>query len=151
MKTINIVIWILVIIAVVLGAIYLVMRSNVPATPAVNSATPPASSTGMPQTSVSPTNIPQTSVSPVANAAQPSVASVTIQNFSFQPTPLTVPAGTTVTWTNMDSVNHQIKSTTFNSAPLAQGQTYSFTFSAVGTYDYSCAIHPSMHGQIIVR
>jgi plastocyanin len=45
---------------------------------------------------------------------------------------------------------HQIKSATFNSSPLSQGQTFQFTFSSVGSYDYSCAIHPSMLGKIIV-
>ena len=76
---------------------------------------------------------------------------VSIVNFSFQPTPLTVTVGTTVVWTNNDSVPHQIKSDTFNSNPLSQGQTFSFTFQTAGTYDYSCAIHPAMHGQIIVK
>lgn len=77
-------------------------------------------------------------------------ATVTIQNFSFTPTPLTIKAGTTVTWTNNDPMPHQIKSATFNSSPLSQGQTFQFTFSSVGSYDYSCAIHPSMLGKIIV-
>lgn len=77
-------------------------------------------------------------------------ASVSIKNFAFNPTPLTVKVGTTVTWTNNDSMPHQIKSDTFNSAPLNNGQIFSFTFSAAGQYSYSCAIHPSMHGQITV-
>ncbi len=77
-------------------------------------------------------------------------ASVSIQNFAFNPTPLNIKAGTTVTWTNNDSVPHQIKADTFNSAALTNGQTFSFTFSVAGTYNYSCAIHPSMHGQIVV-
>lgn len=76
---------------------------------------------------------------------------VNISNFSFQPTPLDIPVGTTVVWTNNDSVMHQIKSDTFNSQPLSQGDTFSFTFQTAGTYDYSCAIHPSMKGQIVVQ
>lgn len=77
--------------------------------------------------------------------------SIDIQNFSFNPATLTVKMGDTVTWTNNDSANHQIKSDTFNSAPLSNGQTYSFTFKTAGTYNYSCAIHPSMTGTIIVQ
>jgi plastocyanin len=77
-------------------------------------------------------------------------ASVSIKNFAFNPTPLTIKAGTTVTWTNNDLMQHKIKSNTFNSDALSNGQTFQFTFSAVGEYSYSCAIHPSMHGQIIV-
>ncbi len=76
---------------------------------------------------------------------------VNIQNFAFSPATLTVAKGTTVTWINNDSVNHQIKSDTFNSAPLLTGQNYSFTFDNAGTFNYSCAIHPSMTGKIIVK
>lgn len=83
----------------------------------------------------------------------PSVESntVNIQNFSFIPATLTVKKGATVTWTNNDSAPHQIKSTTFNSSQMSNGQNFSFTFNAAGTFDYSCAIHPSMLGKIIVE
>jgi len=77
-------------------------------------------------------------------------ASVSIKNFAFNPTPLTVKVGTTITWINSDSMAHQIKSATFNSVALSNGQNFQFTFSTVGEYDYSCAIHPSMLGKIIV-
>jgi plastocyanin len=76
---------------------------------------------------------------------------IDIQNFSFNPSILTVKTGSTVTWTNHDSVNHQIKSDTFGSNPLSTNQTYSFTFTTAGTYNYFCAIHPSMTGTIIVQ
>jgi plastocyanin len=76
---------------------------------------------------------------------------VTIQNFAFNPASLTVKAGTTVTWTNMDSTIHRIKSATFNSSDLNQGDTFQFQFNTPGTYNYSCAIHPSMQGTITVQ
>ncbi len=76
---------------------------------------------------------------------------VNIQNFTFNPGTLTVKKGTTVTWTNNDPAQHQIKSATFNSGQLSKGQSFSFTFSDAGTFDYSCAIHPSMLGKIIVE
>lgn len=76
---------------------------------------------------------------------------INIQNFAFSPATLTVKKGTTVTWTNNDSAPHQIKSATFNSSQLGKGQTFSFTFNDSGTFDYSCAIHPSMLGKIIVE
>lgn len=76
---------------------------------------------------------------------------ISIQNFAFNPAALTVKVGDTVTWTNNDSVLHQIKSDTFNSNQLSKGQSYSFTFQTAGTFDYSCAIHPTMKGQIIVQ
>ena len=78
-------------------------------------------------------------------------ASINIQNFAFNPVALTVKKGATVTWTNSDSVPHQIRSATFNSSQLSQGQTFSFTFNDAGNFDYSCAIHPSMTGKIIVE
>ena len=76
---------------------------------------------------------------------------ISIKNFAFNPGTLTVPVGTTVTWTNEDSTNHQIKSATFNSAVLSNGATFSFKFDQAGSFDYSCAIHPSMTGKIIVQ
>lgn len=78
-------------------------------------------------------------------------AMVSIRNFAFDPAELTVKAGTAVVWTNYDAVTHQIKSGTFNSQPLGNGETFRFTFDTPGTYEYSCAIHPSMKGKIIVE
>lgn len=76
---------------------------------------------------------------------------VTIQNFAFNPGTLTVKQGTKVTWTNQDSATHKIKSATFNSGDLHQGDTFAFTFNTKGSFDYSCAIHPSMTGKIVVE
>jgi plastocyanin len=76
---------------------------------------------------------------------------IEIQNFAFNPATVTIKVGDRLIWTNNDSAQHQIKSDTFNSDPLSKGQTFSFTFKTAGTYDYSCAIHPSMKGQIIVQ
>jgi len=76
---------------------------------------------------------------------------VTIQNFAFSPATLTIKAGTTVTWTNNDSATHTIKSNAFNSGNLTTGDKFQFTFSNPGTYAYSCGIHPSMQGTIIVQ
>ncbi len=76
---------------------------------------------------------------------------VVINNFAFSPQVLTVKQGTTVTWVNQDTVAHSIKSATFNSQSLNQGETFSFTFNTKGTFDYSCGIHPSMTGQIVVE
>lgn len=76
---------------------------------------------------------------------------VNIKNFSFNPEILKVKKGATVTWTNNDPAQHQIKSATFNSGQLSKGQSFSFTFNDAGTFDYLCAIHPSMVGKIIVE
>jgi len=94
------------------------------------------------------------SSSPVkGQPTQPQAAdnAILIKNFAFSPASLTIKVGTTVTWTNQDSANHTIKSSSFNSGSLAVGDKFQFTFTSPGTYSYSCGIHPSMQGTIIVQ
>jgi amicyanin len=91
-----------------------------------------------------------------AQTASPGGTAITIKNFAFDPPALSVKAGTTVTWTNQDSVPHTIASDTgspvsFSSESLAPGSSYSFTFTQAGTYTYHCSIHPSMKGTVIVQ
>jgi len=80
--------------------------------------------------------------------------SVAIDNFAFSPASITIKKGTTVIWTNKDSATHTVTENDGQKGPdsgnLAQGKTYSFTFDAVGTYKYHCAIHPDMTGTITV-
>lgn len=79
---------------------------------------------------------------------------VKIDNFSFSPSPLTVPVGSTVTWTNQDDVPHNVRSSegqTLKSPVLDTDQKFSFTFTKAGTYQYFCAIHPKMTGKVIVQ
>jgi plastocyanin len=85
------------------------------------------------------------------NGAAPMAASVTISGFSFQPGTVTVAKGATVTWTNQDPVAHTVTGADFDSGSVEQGKTYSHVFDKAGTYDYHCAIHPSMKGTIIVQ
>jgi plastocyanin len=78
---------------------------------------------------------------------------VKIDNFSFGPGTLTVPVGTTVTWTNRDDIPHTVVSTdgAFKSKVLDTDEKFSFTFSKAGTYPYFCSIHPKMTGKVIVQ
>ncbi len=80
-------------------------------------------------------------------------AEVKIDNFSFGPAALTVPVGTTVTWTNRDDIPHTVVSTdgVFKSKALDTDDKFSFVFSKPGTYSYFCSIHPKMTGQVIVQ
>jgi plastocyanin len=84
-----------------------------------------------------------------------STMEVKIDNFSFGPVELTVPVGTTVTWTNRDDIPHTVVSTddpkTFKSKVLDTDEKFSFTFSKAGTYPYFCSIHPKMTGKVIVQ
>jgi plastocyanin len=78
---------------------------------------------------------------------------VTIDNFSFSPATLTVPRGTTVTWTNQDDMVHTVTAAdrAFSSTGLEAGDTYAHTFTAPGTYTYFCALHPRMTATVIVQ
>jgi len=78
---------------------------------------------------------------------------VVIDNFAFKPATLTVKAGTKVTWINHDDVPHTATSTDkrFNSGTLDTDGQFSFVFTDPGTYDYFCALHPKMTGQITVK
>jgi plastocyanin len=80
---------------------------------------------------------------------------VRIDNFAFAPRSLTVTAGTKVTWVNRDDVPHTATSSAkpraFDSRTLDTDDRFSHTFTTPGVYDYFCAIHPNMTGQIIVK
>jgi len=81
----------------------------------------------------------------------PKTFDVTIVNFSFSPTEITIKAGDTVTWTNQESAPHTISGNGFQSNTLSKGQSFSFTFDNKGVFDYICGIHPSMKGRITVQ
>lgn len=111
--------------------------------------------------------MPTMTASPSAGAAvSPATGdTVTIQNFAFAPSTLTVKAGTKVTWTNNDSAPHTVTSTdgpstsasatgSFDSGQMASGDSFSFTFAKAGTYYYECTIHASMasmHAKVVVQ
>lgn len=95
---------------------------------------------------------------------------VTIENYAFTPSDLTITAGATVTWLNKDQIGHTVTEGVpesakqpaqriFDSSGEAQtgkvtviqpGQSWSFTFTTPGTYDYYCIPHPYMRGHITV-
>lgn len=77
---------------------------------------------------------------------------IEIRNFAFGPKDMTVPVGTTVTWTNIDAVAHTATADdgAFNSGNLNPGQGFSFEFEKTGSFDYTCSYHPGMKGTITV-
>ncbi|MDB5970652.1 MAG: hypothetical protein JWQ90_3102 [Hydrocarboniphaga sp.] len=89
---------------------------------------------------------------PAESAPAPAAAaSVTIKDFAFSPSTLTVPVGTTVTWTNADGSNHFVAFPDQKSDRLKMGATYSRTFSSPGVYEYACILHPEMKGTVVVQ
>jgi pyruvate/2-oxoglutarate dehydrogenase complex dihydrolipoamide acyltransferase (E2) component len=77
---------------------------------------------------------------------------VSPEHYAFLPSATTVPVGATVTWTDMSDAPHTVTSDSgaFGSGSLNQNQTFQFTFSKAGTYNYHCSIHSYMHGAITV-
>ena len=93
---------------------------------------------------------------PVPAPAPPATGSgtnhqVNIQNFAFDPPQITIEAGDTVTWTNLDSAAHTATGDTWDSGNLGKGQTYTATFGSAGTNDYICRYHPNMKGRVMVE
>lgn len=113
-----------------------------------NSTNPPATSN-----TTNNSNTPQNSGS--TSTAPQATNSVTIANMSFSPADITVKKGTTVTWTNNDSIAHTVTADTDtehgpNSDTINPGDTYTFTFTDDGTFAYHCSIHPEMTGKVTV-
>jgi plastocyanin len=92
-----------------------------------------------------------TTALPSAQAQESS--QVIIKNFMFSPMSLTVKAGTTVTWKNLDGEPHVVANDAglFRSAALDQNDTYQFKFDKPGVYNVFCSIHPYMKAKIIVQ
>ena len=81
------------------------------------------------------------------------MAKIVVKDFTFNPTPLTVKTGATVTWTNMDDEPHTVVSDTgtFKSGGMDTNESFSYKFDKPGTYHFTCSIHPRMVGTIVVQ
>lgn len=91
-------------------------------------------------------------MAPFNTVEAPASPEVTISNFSFGPDELEVKVGTTVTWTNRDGKSHTVTADDggFDSGSLGRGDSFSFTFLEIGTFNYHCEIHSGMTGAITV-
>jgi len=88
----------------------------------------------------------------------PGTNEVWLQGMAFNPSAITVSAGTTIKWTNKDNITHTVTSGTpgspdgvFDSGNIGNGATFSFTFNTKGTFQYYCSIHQSMRGTVVVQ
>ena len=88
-----------------------------------------------------------------SSAVRAEDATAKIDNFTFVPARLTVKAGTTVTWRNEDDIPHTVTSVTqlFKSRALDTDDSFSFTFTESGTYEYFCSLHPRMTATVVVE
>ncbi|MFA6492756.1 MAG: cupredoxin family copper-binding protein [Patescibacteria group bacterium] len=95
-------------------------------------------------------NTPSTNTPSVAQTlGQPN--SILIENFSFNPSEITIAKDVEVTFKNDDSANHNITFENFQSGDMKPGDTYKHTFDSTGTFNYYCSLHPQMKGKIIVQ
>jgi plastocyanin len=79
---------------------------------------------------------------------------VSMKDIKFNPETLKIKAGQTVTWTNDDSVGHDVTADDFKSGDpgaIDSGGTFEHTFKKAGTFDYVCSVHPGMEGKVEVK
>jgi plastocyanin len=88
-----------------------------------------------------------------SETTSPQMRQISIDNFTFSPAQLIVPAGSTVAWVNHDDVPHTVVSNekAFASKAMDTDDKFVHIFTAAGTYSYFCSVHPHMTGQIIVK
>jgi plastocyanin len=135
--------------ALILLAITLIMvgvcgctQTAPPVQPMTTAPTPPQTTQLLTVTTIP---APQTTSSVSANT-------INITNFAFDPNSITVNLGSTVRWVNQDSVPHRILfAEGADSKILAPSQSWSNKFDQAGTYNYTCTIHPTMQGTVIVE
>jgi plastocyanin len=108
--------------------------------------------------STSSTSTPAPAPSTSGGQTAAGVTKVSMKNIQFSPKTVTVKKGTTVEWTNDDSVNHDVTKQagpgpqfSSGSGNLASGDTYKVTFNTAGTIKYRCTVHPGMSGTIVVK
>jgi len=104
--------------------------------------------------SSTPTTPSNSSTPPAPRAVNIPVGARTLGSSAYVPNPLTISPGTTVTWTNADTIPHTTTSNTagvFDSGTMAAGATFSFTFANRGTFDYHCTFHPGMVASVVVQ
>jgi plastocyanin len=88
-----------------------------------------------------------------AAAQGPAPVEITIDNFTFTPTEITISPGTTVTWVNHDDIPHTVVEAerSFKSKTLDTDDRFSMTFKSAGSFVYFCSLHPHMTGKVIVE
>jgi plastocyanin len=74
------------------------------------------------------------------------------KSLKYVPAVIEVPVGTTVTWTNHDTMPHTVRLLDGGDVnkPLAVGGSTTITFTRAATIYYDCSIHPQMHGKVVV-
>jgi plastocyanin len=84
-----------------------------------------------------------------------STATITVQikRSGFAPARVTINQDDSVTWRNVDTINHQVVANggSFASPILQPGKTFTHTFRGGGTIRYHDGLHPALRGTVVVR
>jgi len=91
-----------------------------------------------------------------SSSNEPASGTINIRNMMFTPSQITVAKGGTVTWTNNDTISHEVVDDLSNvggpnSGSISPGGAYSFTFNKTGSFQYHDPTHTSMRGTIVVK
>jgi plastocyanin len=74
------------------------------------------------------------------------------KSYRFEPAAISVPAGSTVTWTNRDDFTHTVTLEGSEPLTMSPGQSATHTFTTPGLYPYVCSLHPGdMMGSVVVE
>ena len=130
--------------------------ASMPTATAVSVTAPMPTATDVPATAptptaaATPTSIPEPL--PTSTQAAPGSLTVNAVIVNFTHVDLTVPAGSTVVWTNNDTVQHTTtaRNGDWDSDWLEEGRSFSLTFTEPGAFNYLCTIHPSMTATVTV-
>ena len=103
------------------------------------------------------TNATMTGAGNATTSVSMGPGSSTLTTDAFSPNPIQVSVGSTVTWTNNDSVIHTVNSGTsptlsglFSSPIMNPQDTFEYTFTEAGEVPYFCMLHPNMVGTVSV-
>lgn len=122
------------------------------ATPAPTESPAPTPAATLTATLAPSTPPPVVAQPPTPAPPPPGGVTANIQGFGY-PYELQVVVGTTVTWVNLDTALHDVAAYdgTWSSVLLAQGESYSRTFTTAGRFAYTCSIHPYMQAAVVVQ
>lgn len=91
----------------------------------------------------------------MAQGSAPSgpAAVIQIKDFDFKPMDVSIAAGGSVSWKNLDGEPHTVTGVdgAFRSGALDQNESFTFRFDKPGVYQYLCSIHPKMRGTVTVK
>jgi plastocyanin len=110
---------------------------------------PPTTTT----TTLPPTTTTTTTLPPTTTTTQPpGQVQASIVDFGYTPNPINIAVGTAVRWTNNGGIVHSTTGDDWDSGILDGGQTFTYTFTEAGSFDYFCTVHPGlMEGTVNVN